>query len=90
MSPFVLENSVSRDGFDRPVPRQLYGHHSHRVIADYRSIGYKVANSARGQLKGDDKYVPVSPFAPENLVTRDGFGIAVPRQPSYSPHTHSG
>ena len=29
----------------------------------------------------------LSPFAPENLVSRDGFGRPVPRRPAYSPHT---
>ena len=30
--------------------------------------------------------IPLSPFAPENLVSRDGFGSPVPRQPA---HLHS-
>ena len=37
----------------------------------------KVANPARGQLNKE------SPFAPENLVSRDGFGSPVPRQPAH-------
>ena len=28
-----------------------------------------------------------SPFAPENLVARDGFGHPVPRQPAHSPYS---
>ena len=28
----------------------------------------------------------LSPFAPENVVSRDRFGRAVPRQPAHSPH----
>ena len=32
----------------------------------------KVANPARGQLNKENKY-SLSPFAPENLVSRDGF-----------------
>ena len=27
--------------------------------------------------------ISLSPFAPENLVSRDGFGSPVPRQPAY-------
>ena len=27
--------------------------------------------------------ISLSPFAPENLVSRDGFGSPVPRQPSH-------
>ena len=46
----------------------------------------KVANPARGQLNRD-KYFSLPPFAPENLVSRDGFGSSVPRQPA---HLHSG
>ena len=30
--------------------------------------------------------ISLSPFAPENLVSRDGFGRPVPRQPAHSPH----
>ena len=29
--------------------------------------------------------ISMSPFAPENLVSRDGFGCPVPRQPARSP-----
>ena len=36
----------------------------------------RVVNPARGQP---------NPFAPENLVSRDGFGRPVPRQPDHSP-----
>ena len=28
-----------------------------------------------------------SPLAPENLVSQDGFGRPVPRQPAHSPHS---
>ena len=42
----------------------------------------KVANPARGELnKGKTK--SLSAFAPENLVSRDGFGSPVPRQPAH-------
>ena len=40
-----------------------------------------VVNSARGQLKRENESSP-SPFAPENLISRDGFDSPVPRQPS--------
>ena len=42
----------------------------------------KVVNPARGQLKRENKYSPV-PYAPENLVSRDGFSRPVPRQPAH-------
>ena len=42
----------------------------------------KVANPARGQLNRENEYcISLSAFAPENLVSRDGFGSPVPRQP---------
>ena len=31
--------------------------------------------------------VSLSPFTPENLISRDGFGHPVPRQPDSSPHS---
>ena len=42
----------------------------------------KVANPARGQLNKKNDFA-LSPFAPGNVVLRDGFGSAVPRQPSH-------
>ena len=42
----------------------------------------KVANSARGQLNRDF-FFSLSPFAPENLASPDGFGSPVPRQPAH-------
>ena len=44
----------------------------------------KVANPARGQMNRENKTnISLSAFAPENLVTRDGFGRPVPRQPAH-------
>ena len=42
----------------------------------------KVANPARGQLKRKIN-IFLSAFAPENLVSRGGFGSPVPRQPAH-------
>ena len=42
----------------------------------------KVANPARGQLNRKNGY-SLSPFAPESLASRDGFGSLVPRQPAH-------
>ena len=47
----------------------------------------KVTNPARGQLNRKINIFLV-PFAPENLVSRDGFGSLVPRQPAHL-HTHA-
>ena len=46
------------------------------VIIAYSKGKYqpgKVANPARGQLNKEN-YFSLSPFAPENLVSRDEFG----------------
>ena len=46
----------------------------------------KVASPARGQLNGENEYSSISLSAllvPENLVSRDGFGSPVPRQPAH-------
>ena len=43
----------------------------------------KVANPARGQLNRENENISLSPFAPENLVSGDGFGSPVPRQPTH-------
>ena len=42
----------------------------------------KVANPARGQLNREKFNISLSAFAPENLVSRDGFGSPIPRQPA--------
>ena len=58
----------------------LYGHH-----IDYsksKDQPGKVANPARGQLNRENEYFPV-PFAPKNLVSRDGFGSVIPRRPAH-------
>ena len=48
----------------------------------------KVANRARGQLNRENEYfnISLSPFAPENSVSRDGFSRPVPLQPAHSPY----
>ena len=42
----------------------------------------KVASPARGQLNRENN-ISLSAFAPENLVSRDGFGRPVPHQPAH-------
>ena len=42
----------------------------------------KVAHPARGQLNRKNDY-SLSPFVPENLISRDGFGSPAPRQPAH-------
>ena len=43
----------------------------------------KVANPARGQLNRETNMnIPLSPYAPDNLVSRDGLSSPAPRQPA--------
>ena len=42
---------------------------------------------ARGELNNRENQYLLSPYAPDNLVSRDGFGSAVLRQPAQSPHS---
>ena len=46
----------------------------------------KVANPARGQLNRKNEY-PMSPLAPENFISRNGFDRPAPRQPAHCPHS---
>ena len=55
---------------------------SSRVLIDQP---VKVTNCARGQLNREIN-IFLSAFAPENLVSRDGFRSPVPRKPA---HLHS-
>ena len=58
----------------------MYGH-THSKSIDQPG---KIANSARGEPNRENEYVPFRVlFAPENLVSRDGFGSPVPRQPAH-------
>ena len=41
----------------------------------------EVANPACGQLNRQNEYFPARIGAPEDLVSRDGFGRSVPRHP---------
>ena len=47
----------------------------------------KVANPARGQLNREKAFFPLAPFAPENLVSRNRFGLPFPRQPGGAQHS---
>ena len=73
--------------------RKIYIHRLHIYIHTYicmyghtysKSMDQpaKVANPARGQLNRENND-PLSTFAPEKLVSRDGFGSPVPRQPAH-------
>ena len=46
-----------------------------------------IANPVRGRLLNRENNFFLSPFAPENLVSRYRFGHPVPRQPAHSAHS---
>ena len=54
----------------------MYGPH----IYQSKDQTGRVANPARGQLNREMN-ISLSPFAPGNLVSRNGFGSPVPSQP---------
>ena len=56
----------------------MYGH---TLASNSMNQPGKVANPARGQLNKENEYfnISLSTFAPENLISRDGFGSPVPR-----------
>ena len=56
----------------------LYGH----TYSKSMDQPGKVASPARGRLNRKNEY-SLSAFVPENLVSRDGFGSPVPRQPAH-------
>ena len=58
----------------------MYGQHFQQSI-DQPGM---VANPPRGKLITEN-YFSLSPFAPENLVSLEGLGHAVPRQCAHSP-----
>ena len=52
--------------------------------------GKASSNNARGQLNRETYYISsLPPFAPEILVSRDGFDCPIPRQPQRESGAHS-
>ena len=58
----------------------MYGHTYSKNIDQ---PGKQIANPARGQLNRGKIHISLSAFAPENLVSREGFGSPVPSQPAH-------
>ena len=52
----------------------MYGQHFQQSTDQPRGM---VADPALGQLNRENVFSPLSPFVPENLVSRDGFGRSV-------------
>ena len=59
-----------------------YGHNTN--IAEYGSTGYQSCSLSAEKRK---IIISLSPYAPENLVSRDRFSRPVPRQPAHSPYS---
>ena len=58
---------------------RMYGH----TYSKSKDQPGKVANPACGSLNREKMIFFLSAFAPENLVSRGGFGSSVPRQPTH-------
>ena len=57
----------------------VYGHHIYsRVWINRARLPILLVVSWTGKIN-----TPLSPYVPENLVSRDGFGSPVPRQPAH-------
>ena len=86
LSPCVPENLVSRDGFSRPVPRQHAHLHTQNESGAYivtvwiNRVRLPTLHVVRCTRKMN---ISLSPFAPENLVSRDVFGSPIPHQPAH-------
>ena len=78
ISKFLRNFEISR------YPRFMYGH----IYSKSMDQPGQVANPARGHLNRENQYFPFA-FAPENRVSRDGFGSPVPRQSTHL-HTQAG
>ena len=61
----------------------MYGQHLQQSM-DHSGM---VANTARGMIKQGELNISLSPFATENLISRDRFGRPIPRQPAHSPYS---
>ena len=56
------------------------------LSAEYGSTGYGCQSCLWSAEQGKMIF-SLSPFTPENLVSRDGFSRPVPREPAYSSHS---
>ena len=63
----------------------VWSSHIYMYIVRRDQLG-EVANPARGQLNRKNEY-SMCPFAPENLISRDGFDCPAPCQPAHCPHS---
>ena len=61
----------------------VYGHHIYiRVWINRVRLPILLVVSLTGKMN-----TPLSPYVPENLVSRDGFSRPVPRQPAHPPYS---
>ena len=78
-----IQNSMSTYTYGMYISSSLMYDHNLQQSMDQPD---KVANPAGGQLNREENDFSLSPFAPKNLVSRDGFSRPIPRKPAYSPH----
>ena len=99
LSAFAPENLVSRDGFDSPAPRQSAHLHTQAesLLTGFLPISTAASIYLLSRVWINRVMLPIllvvswtgkrnislSPFAPETLTSRDGFGSPVPRQPTH-------
>ena len=91
-----LTEQTSRRLYDIYVPDMsicmyvfMYTQHIQQSMDQPGKVANPAININRGQLDEHGNKRIFSPFlcAPENLVTRNGFGHPVPCQPAHSPHS---
>ena len=71
----------------RPSPNSYLKYTRYYLCMDQPGM---IVNPARGLGQLNTKInQSLSPFAPENLVSRDSFGRPIPCQPAQSPHSGS-
>ena len=93
--PIVFSGISTNRGADTPLLELMRGimcqlmsflrsmyDHGHAYSSKSIDQPSTVANPARGQLNRENN-ICLSAFAPESLVSRDGFGSPVPGQPAH-------
>ena len=81
MCPFFVMSCFFGDFFF-PSTTAVYVSMSSRV-AGYGSTGYGYRSCSWSAKEGKQWNISLSPFAPENSASQDGFGGPVPRQPAH-------
>ena len=81
-NPVILEQSHAHNAPDLWDRGSMYVCMVIRVCINRVRLPILLVVSWTGKMN-----IPLSPYAPENLVLRDGFSRPVPRQPTHSPYS---